>query len=132
MNIVLIDDDEDDTLLFCEAMKEVSTIAHCITFRSAANAIAYLTDITNDSPSHIFIDAHMHPMNGEDTLKALLHIKALAASQMIIHSGRLSPGQHEIFLQQGAHLVIHKAENYDQLCDHLRSLLTTGGTAANA
>lgn len=84
--VFLIDDDEDDRELFCEAMEEVAPEIVCFT---AANGRKALTQIVNkeiETPDIIFIDINMPIMNGWQCLAMLKEQEFYKGIPVIMYS----------------------------------------------
>lgn len=70
-HILLVDDDEDEYLLFKDALQEIGVKAQFLYFRNGKEAISYLEN-TNSVSSHlIFLDLNMPLMTGKDCLRVL-------------------------------------------------------------
>jgi CheY-like chemotaxis protein len=82
MSILFVDDDPDDTDLFCEAVAYINNSdfvyeknsVQCMAVNNGNQAIDVLTTLT-ELPDYIFLDINMPLMNGEECLK---HIRANA------------------------------------------------------
>lgn len=84
-NILLIDDDIDDTQFFVEALREVNKDALC---RTAMNPLKALEDLASSEqlPDIIFLDYNMPSVNGLEFLKRMLQIERLRQIEVIILS----------------------------------------------
>ncbi|MGZ3885547.1 MAG: response regulator [Bacteroidia bacterium] len=77
LNILLIDDDSDDSELFLIAMEDTKINAKCMTFSGCAEALLYL-HTAETLPDFIFLDLNMPKMDGRECLcelKKALKIK---------------------------------------------------------
>lgn len=120
MNILMIDDDPEDSLLFCDAIKEVAPDYHCQVADSCQLAKSMLEE--NEAPDIIFLDAFMYPMGGKECLIQISKLDKLSDARIIIHSGALSTAQQEEFLYLGADEIMMKAQNYEGLCKSLSEI----------
>jgi CheY-like chemotaxis protein len=84
--ILLIDDDEDDWLLFREAVEAVDNTLVCDFFQDAIDAIRYLSNHLHELPDRIFLDLNMPRMNGKECLREVKRRKELAHIPVIILS----------------------------------------------
>lgn len=84
-NILLIDDDIDDTLLFVEAVNRVSKRAVCRTARNPLKALEELTD-SDVIPDILFLDYNMPMVNGLEFVQRMQQIEHLKEMEVIILS----------------------------------------------
>jgi CheY-like chemotaxis protein len=114
MNILIIDDDAEDTEIFCHALKEVAPEISCMVMNDPKTGIGYLRD--NRHPPHaIFLDANMTMINGRECLIALRQIQQLKDTRIIMYSGYVSERQIEEYRELGANEVWNKPNSYDDL-----------------
>ena len=114
MDILIIDDDPEDTSFFCEVLREVAPDAHCVVENKCSNIAGTFAKLRH-MPKLIFIDSVMFPISGKE---CLIQVKALinpSYTRIIIYSGFLSTQQIEEFKSLGADEVILKADNYEKL-----------------
>ncbi|MBC7868208.1 MAG: response regulator, partial [Gloeobacteraceae cyanobacterium ES-bin-316] len=60
----LADDDEDDRMLFSEALSEIDPQIKCITVKNGKEALEFLQNDLIHLPNYIFLDLNMPVMNG--------------------------------------------------------------------
>ena len=118
---MVIDDDEEDALIFCEVIKELVPNITCIVVHSAEQA--QITVAEETAPDFIFLDALMYPMGGKECLAMLNRITKLENTQIIIHSGVVGPDQIREFKALGADHVIPKSSSYDSFSKSLKEIL---------
>lgn len=84
-NILLIDDDSDDTQFFVEAVQEVGKESIC---RTALNPVKALEDLekAEQLPDIIFLDYNMPAVNGLEFLKRMGQIERLKNIEVIVLS----------------------------------------------
>jgi CheY-like chemotaxis protein len=121
MNILIIDDDPDDTLLFCEALNDLFPSATCISLHSCESIKTILQ--TMPHPDVIFMDGHMYPIGGKDCLTMLKEVIDPDKTKTVIHSGSLSPKELQEFEDLGVNDVLIKADSYEKLKLNLKNLL---------
>jgi response regulator of citrate/malate metabolism len=122
MNVLIIDDDQEDALIFCEVMESVAPRLKCLAFHSYKDVQEVLQE--NDAPQFIFLDAYMYPLGGKECLVMLSKMEKLAGTKIIIHSGALSQSQIDEFYKLGADQVLLKSSNYESLRTSLKSILS--------
>lgn len=88
MQVLIIDDDLEDTELFCCALKEIAPHANCQITNSPEKGLTFL--INNDfTPDIILLDSKMPLMEGKDCLIRLKEIQRLQHTRIIMYSGML-------------------------------------------
>lgn len=122
MKILIIDDDPEDTMLFCEAIHEILPSATCITEHSCQD-IARI--FANTQPVNVvFVDGFMYPFGGVECLKTLRNILGASSdTKVVIYSGGISPAQMEEFKACGVDDILIKPASYESLKTNLSRLL---------
>jgi Response regulator containing CheY-like receiver, AAA-type ATPase, and DNA-binding domains len=123
--ILLVDDDQDDQLLFKEALSEAD---NSVFYQSACNGIDALEKLNSGAvvlPQLIFLDVNMPKMNGIDCLKELKKIDYLKDIPVLMYStSSFSEFKKECF-NNGAVDYIVKPDDYGQLCKKLKEILNS-------
>ncbi len=103
MNILIIDDDSEDTEIFCAALSEILPGAVC----TVSNSCLKVHELINALPFQhfIFLDGHMTPVNGRQCLIELLRIINPLETKVIIYTGRISDEETT---------ASHEGRNHDQ------------------
>jgi CheY-like chemotaxis protein len=85
MKILLIDDDRDDQVLFCEAVSQISTDITCDV---ADNGLEGITRLNSSKvlPDLLFLDINMPILDGRETLKLIRATPRLSDLSVIIYS----------------------------------------------
>ena len=122
MTIMIIDDDEDDSLIFREALQEIDPGIICLVAHTCDAATEMIQE-NQEPPAIIFLDAYMYPMGGKECLLTLNAIEKLIDTRIIIHSGALSPAQIDEFTFLGADKVISKTNSHQALTRVLQDIL---------
>jgi CheY-like chemotaxis protein len=120
MTILNIDDDNEDLMVFHDAVKTVNPLAKCFLAKNSEEAVSLLQHSIN--PDFIFLDIHMPKMDGRAALKEIRRIKRLASVPVIIYSTVIYENEKENFKEWGATEFIKKQDSFAALCDHLREL----------
>ncbi|WDF61842.1 response regulator [Flavobacterium sp. KACC 22758] len=84
-NILLIDDDSDDTQFFVEALQAVNKEAVCHTSENPAKALEEL-ETAEQLPDIIFLDYNMPAVNGLEFLRRMGQIERLKNIEVIVLS----------------------------------------------
>jgi CheY-like chemotaxis protein len=102
MTILLIDDDEDDRKLFCEAVGDFDKTIDCISMANAEAALLYLSDTANILPDFIFLDLRMPGVSGQQCLKEIKTDPRLAAIPVIVYTTSRDEKESAILKEMGA------------------------------
>jgi DNA-binding NtrC family response regulator len=86
ITILLIDDDEDDRKLFCEAVNEVDSQVKCVQVPDGRTALQYLNNTMNSLPDFIFLDLRMPGLSGEQCLKEIKQVSRLMHIPVIVYT----------------------------------------------
>ncbi|HYG01432.1 MAG TPA: response regulator [Chryseosolibacter sp.] len=122
MTVFIIDDDGDDTAIFCEALRDVAPDTFCLVAHSGESALRQLVEATS-IPEFIFLDANMTTMSGKECLIALRSIQRLAGVKIIIYSGSVTEVMKQEFKSLGAYDSFAKPSSFYDLCDRLKKYL---------
>jgi PleD family two-component response regulator len=118
MNILIVDDDPEDTMIFCEAVKAVDPDITCLVKHKCKDIVHTLQNLTVPL-QYIFIDAYMNPIDGKECLKEIKKVVDRDKTVIIVYSGYLSDRQISEFKNLGAHDTMIKASNMESLKSHL-------------
>lgn len=121
--IFLADDDEDDRLMFSEALSETPVNT---TLQTANDGEKLLTLLAKSTalPDVIFLDLNMPNKNGMETLKELRQVKNLASIPVVIYSTSSNEADLEDTYRLGANLYVEKPYSYSELVLVLSEILT--------
>ena len=123
MNILIIDDDPEDTMVFCEALTDLDPLATCRVAHSCENIQASAESIA--TVDIIFIDGHMYPIDGKACLIELMKFVDRSRTKIIIHSGSISPEEKQALEDAGADFILLKTSSYQQLKLNISEILAT-------
>ncbi|MBF4519430.1 response regulator [Flavobacterium sp. ANB] len=122
-NILLIDDDSDDTQIFLDAVQAVNKEVVCRTSFNPSKAIEELT-ATEDLPDIIFLDYNMPAVNGLEFIQRIQQIERLKHLEIIVIS---TPPKEVMlpWLERNNTVVkyISKPNSIDELKQILQQLL---------
>ncbi len=121
-NILLIDDDLDDQLFFCDIVKEINSKIACRVANNGLEATEYLKE-SNQLPDLIFLDLNMPYMNGFDFLKFLRASKDFKQIPVIIFTTSNSEQDVELSRKSGANRFLIKPPSLEILNRQLSELL---------
>jgi CheY-like chemotaxis protein len=86
MNILLIEDDKDDGMIFSEAVKDFDPAIDFQLATDAGKALSYLRDCKNRLPDFIFLDLRMPGMTGQECLVEIKKDSRLASVPVIVYT----------------------------------------------
>lgn len=121
MIVLHVDDDPDDSALFCEAVKEAAPSFTCLVADSAASAFEILSD-RESIPDYIFLDINMPKINGLECLKLIKNNQSLNHIKVIMYSTASDPVQMKEFRKLGAGFL-PKPDRYETLVKNLTEIL---------
>jgi len=114
MNILIIDDDVDDTTFFCEIVSETLPMARCIVENDCKDFLSTMTRYPY-LPELIFIDGFMRPLAMPECLTDIKNTLDCSHTTFIVFSGLTSERQVAIFKKQGADEVVCKSATFEEL-----------------
>lgn len=114
IRILIVDDDEEDRQLFCEAAEELHSPVICEHAIDGEDALALLTKDRN-RPDYIFLDLNMPRVNGIQFLKRVKKIPALEAIPVIIYTTSKRVEHKQEAMALGAVHFISKPDNSSDL-----------------
>ena len=122
-NVILIDDDEDDREIFCDAINKIDRAIGCTEFENAETALKYLQNEKIQIPNWIFLDLNMPKVNGYACLKQVRQIKHLATVPVIIYSTTTSIEDKQKSITLGASGFLTKPTSLQQVCTEVKKWL---------
>jgi CheY-like chemotaxis protein len=114
-NILLIDDDADDSKYFMEAVSEIDASINCVTAKDGEQALQQLRDATSPLPDYIFLDLRMPKVNGR---QCLIQIKAddkLKDIPVIVYTTSREVEESEELKNLGAVRFVTKPTNTEEI-----------------
>jgi CheY-like chemotaxis protein len=124
MNILYVDDDSDDTEVFCEAITTIDKNSSCITAANGLLALQILAE-KNPKPDYIFLDINMPFMNGKECLAAIKKDDQLKHIPVIMYSTSTSTNEIKECYALGAFDFLIKPDRFTKLCEDLDSIFST-------
>jgi CheY-like chemotaxis protein len=119
---MIVDDDEDDREMFCEAVERVSSSTRCLHAVNGLEALNILS--TNpEKPDLIFLDLNMPKFGGKQCLAEIKKRHDINNIPVIIYSTSNLLEDKEETAQLGAAAYLHKPTSFDRLCRELSALL---------
>ena len=131
INILLADDEENDRLLFLDALKElkIKTIVHTVS--DGVELMEYLSNSGNSLPHLLFLDINMPRKNGHECLKEIKANDGLKDITIAIFSTSMAEKDIEETFINGANVFINKPNSFDKLKEVVQRVVTTVYTYEN-
>jgi CheY-like chemotaxis protein len=113
MRILLIDDDEDDQTLFCEAVKIISPVIQCDLASNGQEGLVKLGGYTQ-LPVMLFLDINMPILDGRETFKIIKASPRFNSLPVTIYSTSNNQDEVRMFLMMGAGYIT-KPNSFEEL-----------------
>lgn len=115
MTILLVDDDEDDRILFVEAAREVDSTITCLPASDGMEALALLRDGRREIPDFIFLDLRMPGLTGEEILIEIKREPRLAAVPVVVYTTSRDERESARLKRLGATHFMSKPDSPDEV-----------------
>jgi CheY-like chemotaxis protein len=124
LNILLADDDEDDRVLFADAIAEVrvKTKLHLLT--DGVQTMNYLLNEQNILPDILFLDINMPFKTGIECLEEIRNNVRLKHLAIAIYSTSSTEKDIEETFVKGANIYIRKPNNFNDLKRIMKEVIT--------
>jgi CheY-like chemotaxis protein len=101
-NILIVDDDDEDIELFCEAVNEINPNIICNSVGNGKDALKMLLREGAKLPDYIFLDMNMPKMGGKQCLKEIKKNIILKDIAVVMYSTSKLPADLRESLELGA------------------------------
>jgi len=125
--VLIVDDDEDDRDLFCDAVNLVDSSIKCIMARNGEEALEGLKRRTLPTPDIIFLDLNMPRLNGMQCLRALKKDSCFDHIPIVIYTTSKLKEDKRAAMQAGAAGFVTKPTSLTELCDAITEILADQG-----
>ncbi len=125
LNIILTDDDEDDRLLFKDAIDQLTIPTKLAIFTNGKELMEYLLQPESALPHLIFLDLNMPIKNGMQCLDEIRKNKRLQNLIVAIYSTSSSEKDIEDTFVRGANIYINKPNSFKELKEIVKKVLQT-------
>ena len=121
-SILLVDDDEDDQLLFIDAIGEIDKSIKC---RVANDGLEAILSLQTKSPVHdlIFLDLNMPKMNGYQCLAQIKKEMMFKEIPVVIYTTSRIESERDRTLKMGASYFLTKPSDFSELIEELTNIL---------
>ena len=121
--IYLADDDEEDSMLFKEALQEVDITTHVEVFNNGVTLMDKLLTRGTSLPDAIYLDLNMPLMNGEECLDDIRNEPQFSKTPIIIYSTYIENSLADKLKNKGANWFIIKPNSFTELKSLLQKSL---------
>ena len=125
LNILLADDDEDDRMLFADAISEVKVKTKLNMVNDGEQLITYLHENEANLPDFLFLDLNMPKKNGIECLEEIRRCEKLKHLSIAIYSTSNAEKDIEETFVKGANVYIRKPNSYNELKRIMKEVITT-------
>ncbi|CAN5643648.1 response regulator [soil metagenome] len=115
LNVLLADDDEDDRLLFKEALGELKVKTNVVLLNDGVQLMNFLNDPATLLPDIVFLDLNMPKKGGMQCLQEIRSDKKLKDLSIAIYSTSASEKDIEETFIKGANVYIKKPNDFSSL-----------------
>lgn len=122
ITIYLADDDEDDRLIFEEAITEISGNIKLVKVTDGIKLMQLLSEVKT-TPNIIFLDLNMPFQSGRETLKLLRSSKLYAKIPVVIYSTSTNPTDINDTFAAGASLYLEKPYSMCGIVKRIEAIL---------
>jgi CheY-like chemotaxis protein len=123
-NILLVDDDEDDQVLFIDALNQINNSLNCYIANNGIEALNTLRQ-TSPMPDIIFLDLNMPKMGGYECLAEIKKERKFNHIPVIIFSTTKIDSERQRTIQMGANYFFTKPSDFNILTKELTKILQT-------
>jgi DNA-binding NarL/FixJ family response regulator len=120
-NVLLVDDDEDECMLFELALQEIDPGIQLIYSNTCC---AGLKEVEDCKPDLVFLDMKLGAVSGHECLKALKDSASLCHIPVVVYSSSSYPKDILFSYQLGASLYFRKTNSYPELVRALKDILS--------
>lgn len=124
VHIFLADDDNDDRLLFYEAIRLSGIEAELSTANNGIELLELLQEVQTTLPRVIFLDLNMPMKNGHECLTIIRKDESLKTIPVIIYSTSVNPEDVDKSFEEGADFYIRKPESFNDLVQMVKGVLS--------
>lgn len=122
-HVFLADDDDDDRMLFRDALKEIQSFVTLTIAKDGEHLMKLLHELAH-LPDLLFLDLNMPLKNGLECLIEIKKEKKFASLPVIIFSTSSQPSAIDEVYKGGAHLYVRKPNDYLSLKKTIQYLIS--------
>jgi CheY-like chemotaxis protein len=123
LKIILVDDDQDDHLIFGKALNELAIKTELISLPNGEKLMEHLSKNIRQLPDAIFLDLNMPRKNGAECLTEIKQNRKLYYIPVIIYSTDFHTDILDLLYKHGAFYCIRKSSNEATTDKNLKTVL---------
>ncbi len=112
---MLADDDEDDRLIFSDAVKEIDSTVKVETVVNGEALMKHLFSRQDSLPDILFLDINMPRKNGFECLREIKGNEVLRNTPIVMFSTSSSPAHIKEAHDEGANLYLQKPSTFTEI-----------------
>lgn len=120
-NILLIDDDSEDTDVFLEAVNSLDKNINCLVQNNPVQALEYLKNL-EILPDLMFVDFNMPVLNGNELIGRMREVVRLQAMPVILYSSYSETAADRLSIINDSQYIT-KPSNFNELVAVLKEIL---------
>jgi len=124
LHILLADDDEDDRMIFRDAINEIKVKTKITIVNDGVELMEYLQETEDELPHIVFLDLNMPRKGGIECLKEIRSDANLKDLSIAIYSTSASEEDIEDTFVKGANIYIKKPNDFNTLVKVLEEVIT--------
>lgn len=124
LHVLLADDDEDDRMIFRDAINEIKVKTKITIVNDGVQLMDYLQTTDEDLPHIVFLDLNMPRKGGIECLKEIRNDAKLKDLSIAIYSTSASEEDIEDTFVKGANVYIKKPNDFSTLVKVLTEVIT--------
>lgn len=123
--VLCVDDDLDDRLIICEAIKDANPLLMVVEAKNGLEACQFLVDAkaSGNFPCLIILDINMPMMDGKETLREIKKDEILKSLPVVFFTTSSNPRDKSFSFENGVEFVT-KPANYHTIVETIKDLLT--------
>jgi CheY-like chemotaxis protein len=127
IRLLLIDDDVDDQLIFCEIIEEISPDIQCLSAHNGLEGLNMLATM-DPGPAMIFLDLNMPLMSGWECLDRIRKNPGTSCIPVVIMTTSDDQADKKRALELGARAFVTKTADLVSLRQVIRKMVTADKT----
>jgi len=126
--VLCIDDDSDDRLIICEAIKDIDPALLVVEARNGIEAHKFLQEAkaTGEFPCLVILDINMPLMDGKETLQKIKKDETLSTLPVVFFSTSSNPIDQSFSKEYGVEFIT-KPSHYQSIVATLKEVLSHCG-----
>lgn len=123
--VLCVDDDIDDRLIICEAIKDADPSLMVVEAKNGIEAHQFLKEakITGRFPCLVLLDINMPLMDGKETLKEIKKDEMLKSLPVVFFTTSSNPRDQSFSTEYGVEFIT-KPTNYDSIVATIKDILS--------